>query len=304
MRAVVVASMIFAGGLVAVRPACADLQRIAPDGSVHRVEVEVTGTAKATGTALRWTKQRPQGGKDTGYIPGTEDTTIDRDPAVEIEPGTGRPIVVWSRFDGTGFNLFYSRYDGTAWCPARALYRGDGDDYEPQIRFGATSLHVSWRQEISGISTWYRSSYLAATLDPIYGPERIADDGWPVGPDGDAGTGLPAPPRWDKFFCATVFSKVVGEPGRAIVWGVRDEPVPISYRQVFILPCEVKSSSQPEAAWIGGKFTVWFVSGDRLYYTTRGNAGWAPMRVVEMPPGSTSGDAHWLVYLSNLATPS
>jgi hypothetical protein len=288
-----------AGWLVALSIATvsrAEIQRLASDGTVYRVEVQTFAqSGRPTGTVLRATRQRPKGGKETANIPGTDDPIVERDPALEIDPSSGRPLVVWARNDGPGFNLYASRYDGS-WSTPRLIARLDGDDVEPQIRFDARYLHVSWRQDYLGQTTYWRSSFLATTLEPAFGPERIpTDDAMPPFVDGETASVADAPAS-DQFFCATIASRVPGDPLRACIWGVRDEPVPINYRQLLPLPATVHAVSYSEARYLAGRFTYWAVTPDnKLHYTTLFNGQWAEMRVIELSPQTSAADARLLL---------
>jgi hypothetical protein len=37
-------------------------------------------------------------------------------------------------------------------------------------------VHISWRQEYLGLVTYWRASFLATTLAPAFGPERVPTD--------------------------------------------------------------------------------------------------------------------------------
>lgn len=281
---------------VVATTARAEVTRITSDGTVHRIDVDAwSPSGRITGTALKWTRQFPKGGKESSYIPGTDDAAPDRDPAVEIDPATGAVVVVWARNEGAGFNIFASRYDGS-WSLPRLLARMDGDELEPQLRIGPKALHVSWRQDVSGQTSWWRSSFRADTFEPVFGPERLpTDDATAVPPDGGPAYGTTEAPAGDLYFSATVFGRSPGDPGRAYVWGVRDEPVPFNFRQCLTLPAEVRSVVAQDARFIFGRFTYWFTTADRLYYTTLCNGRWAEMRVVELNASTSSADAQLMI---------
>ena len=125
------AAVVLVVGWVATAPSPAEVQKLASDGSVYRVDlVPWVQAGKPNGTVLRMTRQKPNGGKETFNIAGTDDAVVERDPSLEIDPSSGRPLVVWARNDGPGFNLYVSRYDGT-WSTPQLLARLDGDDLEP-----------------------------------------------------------------------------------------------------------------------------------------------------------------------------
>ena len=100
-------------------------QKVASEGTVHSIEVEGWATQfPVGGTVLRYDKQLPTGMRETSIIPGTDDPAVDLHPALDIDPATGTPVVVWTRNEGDGFDLFVSRHDGDEWSPPRRLYPG------------------------------------------------------------------------------------------------------------------------------------------------------------------------------------
>jgi hypothetical protein len=289
---------------LAAAPARAEVQKITADGTVHRVDVDVTTSAKGTGTGIRYTRQQPAGGRDSSWVPGTDDIAADKDPVLEIEPSSGRPVLVWSRNEGTGFDLFISRLENGSWTAPRLLVHATGDDLLPQIRYDDHYLHAAWRQQDpSGAIALYRSSFDAASWTRTYGPERIPVDDMPPVPPGGSTTTSPAAPSMNAtYFSGTVPGLLPGDPSRSVVWGVRDEPLPISYHQVFSLPPEILSVSRIEAGFIGGRFTLWFVSGSKAYYTVATSTGWSSMRVIELNAQTTAADARAEIHDLNKRT--
>ena len=294
-RAAIVASVVAV--LAAGSAVRADVQKIAGDGTVHRIDVEsYVQPNRIAGTVLKSTRQKPKGGKESSWIVGTDDLYLDRDPALEIDPATGKPVLVWSRNEGTGFNLYVAKYDGS-WSAPKLLIKTDADDVEPRIRIDANYLHVFWKQDYAGQSSFWRWSFRTSTLESVYGPERLPmDEGTAVPPEGGP-TDAPTDFSWsERFFCATVFSRIPGDPGRSYVWGVRDEPVPINFRQAFILPPEVKAVVISDAEFIGGRLTYWFTTTDKLFYTTYAGGKWSEMRVVELSAPTGASDARLLIH--------
>jgi hypothetical protein len=285
----------FAAAAGALAPVRAEVQRIAADGMVYRVDVDTyIGNGKPNGTLLRTTRQRAKGGRDTFVVTGTDDAVADRDPALEIDPASGKPILVWARAELGGFNLFISKFDG-AWSAPRLLAKLDGDDLAPEIHFDDRLLHVSWRQDLGGVSTYWRSSFNPATWQQVYGPERVpTDDPSPVPTDGGPEINGNVSST-DQYFCSSTLGRTVTDPSRATIWGVRDEPVPIGYARSFVLPSEIRLVQAQGAGFLGGRLTLWITTNDRLYYTTLANGRWADMRVVEITPLTSAADARFLI---------
>jgi hypothetical protein len=292
--------------MVAVSPAWGDTQRIAVNGEVHRVDALPYPAAGAAATALRDTVQNAKGLSVTAWVPGTDDAAIDRDPAIELDPATGYPVLVWSRNESGGFDLFFSRAGAGGWGQPRLLVHGSGDVLEPEIHFGTGVMHVGWKQaDPSGRLSLWRVSVNAATLALIYGPEQVSlDDASPVNPIGGPAPSSSAPTRGAIYFHGTI-PGVSGNPGRTYVWGVRDEPVPISFRQSFILPCDGSAVSLQGASFLGGRFTYWFVDGSsgKLFYTVWNGAAWSDMRVVLLSGTTTASDARIMLAERNRFAP-
>ena len=292
--AVLVCVALGAAGLAAR----ADVQRLTGDGAVFRVEVDPFGQGgKPSGTVLRTTRQRPRGGKETFFVTGTADAIPDKDPALEIDPSTGQPVVVWARGEAGGFNLFVSSFAGT-WAPGRLLIKLDGDDLEPQLRLDHY-LHVAWRQSFGGVSTYWRATFDPTTFALLYGPERIPTyDAAPVPQEG--GSELDGDiAESDEFFCTSEIGKTMADPSRAQIWGVRDEPVPVGYHRSFVIPAEIRSIVAQGVGFVGGKLTFWYTTTDKLYYTTLSGGRWAESRVVELSPQTSTADALWMIEQSN-----
>lgn len=274
----------------------ADVQKIAPDGTVHRVDVEqFLSGGKVAGTALRHTRQMPGGAKDSSLVPGTDDPAVDREPALEIDPVTGAPLLVWSRNEGAGFDIVLSRFEGASWLPFVRVSSGGEDESQPQIGSGQRLVHVVYRQStgFQGVFQYYRWSLDRATLGAVYGPEQLPLDGVPlVPPEGESSAGSDAPPTGAHvFFSGDLPALRPGDPGRIVVWGVRDDPVPVGFRQGFLLPADVKSVQQHRAGWLACRFGLWFTTSGRFYYTTRVNGRWHEDRFVETSSGTAVSDA-------------
>ena len=87
----------------------------------------------------------------------------------------------------------------------------------------------------------------------------------------------------------------MADPGRAYIWGVRDEPVPVGYQRTFLLPAEIRVIVSQNAGFVGGRLTLWITTNDRLYYTTLSNGRWADMRIIEISPQTSASDARLLI---------
>jgi len=281
-------------------PAAADTRKLTADGAVHTIEV-VTSGGKSPVVSLRYTRRPVTGAAVTMTVPGTEDAVVDREPAIEIDPVSGQLVLVWSRLDGPNYNVFLSRYNGASWSTARAVVRADGDDVEPQVLISAHYVHVSWRQVLAGQSNFYRASLLSTSLDLAYGPERlVTSDLWPVPAEGAVTAGVSDPPTTsEKIFAGVLYPSNGTDPGRFHLWGVRDEPVPIGYRELVSLPPSARGAASIGAGVLGGRFTIWYVAGNRFYYATRTSGAWSSTRSFELTGGLSAPEARLIVADAN-----
>ncbi len=285
------ALIVVIGALVAGAGAAraAETQKLAPDGTLHKVTVENwPATGKPTGTALRHTRQTAAGVTDSALIPGTDDAAIDRDVALGIDPLSGQPVVAWSRNEGAGFDIFVSRYESGSWRTPRRVVRTSGDQTRPELHIASTLVHVMWKQLSQSQPGYVRASLDRVTLDLVFGPEML--------PIADAVSGAsdspsPFPARSDAFFAAEAPPRWPGDSGRIVIWGVRDAPIPVDFSQAFLLPGDVRNVLSPTAHWVADRFVLHFLLSDRFLYALRTDASWTPLEMILLGPDTQASDA-------------
>src|SRR5262249_35397899 len=111
------------------------------------------------------------------------------------------------------------------------------------------------------------------------------------GDGGDPATEGPSPD--DQYFAAIVPGATDG--GNAWIWGVRDEPVPITYRHGFPLPAGITGINFQDVGFLGGRLTFWFTTPDSLYYSTFSDGGWDAYRLIEIGSQTAASDARLLL---------
>ena len=144
-----------------------------PKGDLVQVD-EVGALPGSAPTALRVSIQGPSGELPRiSILPGTEDTAFDAYPALVLDPITGNPAVVWSRHNGTDYDLALSVFDGARWGNPIILNSNAGNQIVPRA-FPAPGegLHVVWNYPGD------RSAFSYALFDTttgamLQGPERI-----------------------------------------------------------------------------------------------------------------------------------
>jgi hypothetical protein len=94
----------------------------------------------------------------------TGDTTGDLWPAILESPIDKKPWVVWSHFDGSDYDLAWSRFGEREWLPVAGLLAMDSvdSDLDPVLAFNDIGrAHVTWwRRDAAGRGRVYVSLYL------------------------------------------------------------------------------------------------------------------------------------------------
>ena len=89
----------------------------------------------------------------------TWDPVVDQGPNIAMDPVEGQPVLVWSRQDGTDFELAMTRrLAGGYWEPFNILTSNTTQDIEPRAIVDADQyVHVTWWPSGSGGSVYLRS---------------------------------------------------------------------------------------------------------------------------------------------------
>lgn len=268
---------LFGGGVV---PA-AD-QHVSSSGLVHRVRESIhTSEEQSGGTELVYTRQSPSGDDESSVIPGTDDHELDREPTLDLLPGTGEPVLVWSRNDGTGYRLHGARRDAGGWSAPVPLIDGSVDQREPSLQAGADWLHLRWREGTGGAAEYYRAVLDPRDLALVAGPERLATPSQRlVPPEGESAPSSPEPSADGLWMTGSVVDLSPVVPPKVYVWGIRDGVDPVLYCQGFELPTGTRDIRTLDARWVGDRLTLSFHDGGRFYYTMRKNGTWTDLRAV------------------------
>jgi hypothetical protein len=127
------------------------------------------------------------------------------------------------------------------------------------------------------------------SLALAFGPE-VLQTGFdqPISPDGGSAPS-PETATSDLTYFATGAGRVLpdGSSGQSIiVWGIRDEPIPITYSRAFDLPRDARTVTRAGAAWMRGSFVVWGLSGGEVFYSVREDGVWSDFRRIPVEPQS------------------
>lgn len=323
------ATLLAALVLAAGSPARAETQKVTRIGIVHRVEV--VENSHDAGTSIVHTLQAADGLESPRVLPRTQDAAPDLDPAIDIDPVLSQPVAVWTRDWGRGFDIYLSRFDGSSWSDPFPVLRDPAEDRSPRVAVTSVMVHVVWRQiDASGQTVWMRKSFDRATLEPAFGPEVLPTyDADPVPPEGDpdwdpqwnlhdpgmsasetdstetaetgsGGSGSsqsssssPAPPEDASFFAGEAEGVSPGDRV-IVVWGIRDEPVPVGYLESFLLPPEVGQVERIESGWVESRFALWFNDG-HFRYAFRDSGAWSDLRLIRLEDGATVSTARQMM---------
>lgn len=165
-------------GSLAIALACSLLPAIAahtvltPRGDLLVVD-EVSRGPEGPSLALRWTLHRADGEVERGIVPGTWDRARDASPSLALDPDTGDVVLVWSRHNGTDFDLVLSTLEGRTWSGPVPLVSTPDHEIQPTVLTApGEGIHVAWRYPGDRDAFWY-GLFRPATGVAIVGPERI-----------------------------------------------------------------------------------------------------------------------------------
>ncbi len=267
-------------------------QKIARDGSVHRVAAGVeSGMAIGQTNPVRHFEQNASGETVTRIVRGTE-VGWNFQPTLEIDPVTDEPVVAWTRLSGSDTDVYLSRYDGTQWsAPIGVAVDASEADARPAIIVGLNLVQVVWeRQSSKGGIAVLRIGLDRATLGVVFGPETLPTAGISlIEPGVDQAAAVPAP--GEELFVSDVRLPYSGADRVVIVFGIRDEPMPVGYAQGFILPEDVTDVRNARATWLGDRILLSFVSGHQLLYTVYDNGNWSALQRINLDALTPAAEA-------------
>lgn len=156
----VVVALTFAAGL----PALAEVTvRTDRDGQYLMTHVIPAGSQSDPQV---WAQGRYRAARFGGHPLNVDgDRNGDLWPTVAESPlAPHHPLVAWSKFNGQGYNLAWSRWTDAGWDPVRhvSLRRAPGNDFDPFLVFGVKgrAFMVWWRDQRDGVGEIYLSMFL------------------------------------------------------------------------------------------------------------------------------------------------
>jgi len=152
-----------------------------------RVE-EVQGQPGTAPRALRVTVYQGANLPVSHLVPATIDAAFDAFPTLVLDPDTGRPLLIWSRHNGTDYDIVFSRLDRTGWTEPITLVATAADDIRPhaQAAFGH-GIHLLWTHPGGGSGFGYglfRTDTGEAVRPPEHGAVGRRDPSSPAQTEG------------------------------------------------------------------------------------------------------------------------
>ena len=155
-------------------------------GRILMVEV-ISDPTDPSIQGIRYRERWPQGTTSEENVTGTMDPILDEAPSITLNP-VGGVVVVWSRHDGSDFELVLTRRENGSWSGLRTLTDNTGFDTRPQTLIASPDVvHIAWWGNGSG-GPFYLQSYDVLTGAPVspryepinmrrFRPRRVTSDG-------------------------------------------------------------------------------------------------------------------------------
>ena len=272
-------------------------QKIARDGSVHRVAASgENGMGVGFSNPILHFEQDGSGEVVMRTLTGTE-TGRNFQPGLEIDPVTDEPVAVWTRLEDGDADVYLSLYDGDVWsAPIAVAVDGSEQDRNPSVIVGLNLIQVVWeRESAKGGTSLLRIGFDRSTLGSVFGPETLPTAGVSLIDPGDGDQAAAVPSPGEDLFVSEVDSPDGGSDRVLIVFGIRDEPMPVGYLQGFILPQDVTDVTDSQATWIGDRILLSFVSGNQLLYTVYDDGTWSEVRRINLDAQTSAAEARQLL---------
>ena len=244
---------------------------VAPGGA-PKIDLLVYHLTEANGTTL----EEP--------IVATQDIYIDYHPSLEIDPVLNVPVIIWARNEGDGADLYISRRAASDWSIPRRILTSAPDESRPSFHITSQYIHLRWDRPTDSQVTYERIVLDRKTLTAISTPEAIESETAGIVPllgnrnDGAADS-MSSDLQYDGGFLADIDS---GESDQAVVWGIRDEPVPIGYLRRFEIDPGVRSPQDFDIRWMSDRLVFSYSSSEELYYSVHELDGWSETRSIPL----------------------
>jgi hypothetical protein len=224
-------------------PAHASSTLVAPDGAVHTVTEVRTRYRLDTESPGPWylaySVVYADGEARTGVIAPTGDLAQDSGPRLALDPVTRKPVVVWTRDDGTSLQIAYTRYEGADWGDFHYLTFARSNETQPRL---GDSVYGSF---LFFVEDWQR--YMYAPVDLSHGrlyaaPRSISQKTLQQRTEeSTSGSSFLAASRLDA-------ASMIYDPGDATIQGGQDVPI--------VVHCEKNSGCKNASVWdVGSRHT-------------------------------------------------
>ncbi len=171
---------VFAAVLIVSAPAVAD-SIVDDHGTVWMVVRDFNKSSSG------WDLRLIVNGNDERAIWVTQDSILDQDPVIALDPLSGKPVVYWSRQVGTEYRIFRSALQrGEFSEPAAITAGGLGfSDHQPYVQYDDFGqCHLVWfRQRADGTGaafyasctgvSWTTAEQISIVLDNVIGTVTV-----------------------------------------------------------------------------------------------------------------------------------
>lgn len=143
-------------------------------GRVLMVEV-ISDPVNPAIQGIRYRERWPQGQTTAEDLADTMDEILDQSPSLSMNPAGG-VVVVWSRHDGSDFEISLARREGGSWSGIRTLTSNTTFDTNPQVLVSSPDVaHIAWWGNGAG-GPFYLQSFnvlTGAPVSPRYEPINV-----------------------------------------------------------------------------------------------------------------------------------
>ncbi len=267
----------------------ADDRRIDAEGSTHWVTVETYASPHGASSidTLVYHLSEANGTTHEESVIGTQGMFRDDEPSLELDPVLKVPVIIWTRSEGDGADLYISRRSAGGWSMPRRILLGAAEESRPSFAITSQYIHLRWDRPDDSRIAYDRIVLDRKSLTPINSLEEIESDTAGLVPvlgdqkDG-ANDSLPSDLTYDGGFLTDIDS---GDSEEAVMWGIRDEPVPIGYLRRFQIDPAVSQPQSFDIRWMADRLVFSYSSSESLYYSVHETSGWSKTRSVPLGNG-------------------
>lgn len=277
-------------------------RRLAADGVLNSVSIELRPLNAGGGTRLVHRIHRLNGVIETRTIPGTDDPVVESDASLALS-GEGAPsVLVWSRTEAGDAEIVYSIFKNGAWLAAPKVVTANGwDDKKPRALAGASGyVQVIWQGIVNPQATplFYRT-VIDSKGSTFLSPSEIVTQ--PVVTVTSSGASLNGLGGGDLLFAFDALQTT--GPIRVVVFGGTDEPMPTIHRVDFVLSPASSGIDHVKVERVGSSVVLLMRFPANLTYFVGTASNWSGQRSLTIDSSMTEEAAEILIKTSVVSQP-